>query len=73
MTAVKERIIGAVTVMNDDEAERFWNIIVNRFAPSWDNIEEEEPDEFDLQMLKAIETDSDCHKFTLEAEIDWEK
>lgn len=40
---------------------------------SWDNIEEEEPDEFDLQMLKAIETDSDCHKFTLETEIDWEK
>ena len=34
-----------------------------------DNIEEEEPDEFDLQMLKAIESDPECHEFTSEENI----
>ena len=27
------------------------------------NIEEIEPDEFDLAMLREIENDPDCHKF----------
>ena len=27
------------------------------------NIPEVEPDEFDLQMLKEIEQDKDCHEF----------
>ncbi len=73
MTAIKERIIGAVTVMNDNDAEKFWNIILEHFAPSWDSIEEEEPDELDLQMLKAIEANPECHEFTPEADINWEK
>jgi len=30
---------------------------------SWDNIEEVEPDEIDLTMLKEIEDDPDCHEF----------
>ncbi len=73
MTAIKERIIGAVTIMNDSDAEKFWNIILNTFTPSWDSIEDVEPDEYDLQMLKAIESDPECHEFTPENEIDWEK
>ena len=36
------------------------------------NIEDVEPDEYDLQMLKAIESDPECHEFTPENEIDWE-
>lgn len=72
MTAVKERIIGAVTVMNNSDAEKFWNIILKDFATSWDDIEEEEPDAFDLQMLKAIESDPECHEFTSESNIDWD-
>lgn len=71
MTAVKERIIGAVTIMNDHDAEKFWNIILKDFTPSWDDIEEEEPDEIDLQMLKAIESDPECHEFTPEKDINW--
>lgn len=71
MTAIKERIIGAVTVMNDSDAEKFWNIILDNFTPSWDNIEEIEPDEFDLQMIKAIESDPECHEFVSENEINW--
>lgn len=72
MTSVKERIIGAVTVMNDSDAEKFWNIILTNFSPSWDDIEEIEPDEFDLQMLKAIESDPECHDFIPENEINWD-
>lgn len=72
MTAIKERIISAVTIMNDSDAEKFWNIILNTFTPSWDSIEDVEPDEYDLQMLKAIESDPECHEFTPENEIDWE-
>lgn len=45
MTAIKERIIGAVTVMSDSDAEEFWEIIKGRFRTSWDDIEEVEPDE----------------------------
>ena len=39
---------------------------------SWDHIEEEEPDAIDLKMLKAIETDPECHEFTNESDIDWD-
>lgn len=72
MTAIKERIIEAVTVMSDSDAEEFWKIIKGRFRTSWDDIEEVEPDEIDLQMLKAIEEDPECHIFTKENEINWD-
>lgn len=58
MTAIKERIIGALTLMNDDTAEQFWELIQSHFAISaktWEDIEEAEPDEIDLMMLKEIE------------------
>lgn len=57
--------------MNDNDAEKFRNIILNNFAPSWDNIIEEEPDEFDLQMLEAIESDPECREFIPESKINW--
>ena len=64
--------VGAVTVMSEHDAEEFWNIILKKFAPTtWDNIEEEEPDAIDLEMLKAIETDPECHEFTKESDINW--
>lgn len=50
MTAIKERIIGAVTIMNDSDAEKFWNIILNTFTPSRDNIEDVEPDEIEALL-----------------------
>lgn len=72
MTAVKEKIVGAITIMSDTDAEELWKIIVQKYTPiSWDDIEEVEPDEIDLQMLEAIETDPDCHEFTKESEINW--
>lgn len=72
MTAVKEKIIGAVTVMTDADAEFFWQLIEKKFSPSWDDIKEEVPDEIDLLMLKAIEDDPECHEFTNEKDIDWD-
>ena len=71
MSIVKERIIGAVTVMSDSDAESFWKIIQKKFVPSWDGIEEIEPDEDDIAMLQAIAEDPECHEFTKESDIDW--
>ena len=62
MTAVKEKILGAVTVMSDADAKEFWKIILDKYSPvTWEDIEEEEPDDIDLQMIKAIEEDPECH------------
>ena len=73
MTAVKEKIVGAVTVMSDKDAEEFWNLILQKYNPvSWEDIEEVAPDEIDLQMLKAIEEDPECHEFTSENDINWD-
>ena len=71
MSAVKERLIGAVTVMDEKMAERLWNIILSDFSSEWDGIPEEEPDEWDQEMLADIENDPDCHSFTAEDQIDW--
>lgn len=72
MTAVKEKIIEAVTVMNDTDSELFWRLIEKKFSPSWDDIEEEAPDEIDLQMLEAIKHDPECHEFIREQDIVWD-
>ncbi len=72
MTPVKEKIIGAVTVMTDKDAESFWKLIEKKYAPSWEDIEEEEPDSIDIQMLEAIRNDPDCHEFTNEKDIEWD-
>lgn len=64
MSNIKERILGAVTVMSDYDAEIVWKLIVDRFSTtSWDEIETEIPDEIDLQMLKEIDENPDCHEF----------
>ncbi len=36
----------------------------NQLKKSWDNIREEEADEWDLQMLKEIEDDPECNEFS---------
>ena len=72
MTAVKEKIIEAITIMNDADAESFWNLIQKKYTPSWDDIKEEEPDAIDIQMLEAIKNDPDCREFTKENDIIWD-
>lgn len=72
MTATKERIMGAVALMSEKEAENFWTLIQNHYTISpktWKDIEEVTPDEIDLVMLKEIEADPDCHEFLSADEV----
>lgn len=72
MTAIKERLIGAITMMDDEKAQALWDMIVIQYAPkSWEDIHEEEPDAIDLQMLEEIEKNPECHEFVKESDIDW--
>ena len=70
MSIVKERILGALTVMTDEEAKIIWEIIMNRFSDkAWDEIETIEPDELDLAMLDDIDNNTDCHSFISSDEL----
>ena len=72
MNAIKERILGAVTVMGNDDAMKLWSFISDNFSDAeadWETIPEVEPDEIDLQMLQEIEEDPDCHEFVNEARV----
>lgn len=66
MSAVKERILGAVTVMNENDAQILWNVITQTFSESWENIEEIKPDDWDLQMLDEIKENPECREFMSE-------
>ena len=70
MTPIKERILGAVTIMSNEDAEKLWFIIKNKFDDNiWDNIDEIQPDEWDLKMLSEIEKNPDCKEFISEEEL----
>lgn len=52
----QRRIIDAMTMMNDSDAEKVWNFVITNLSPkSWDDIEEVSPDEWDLKMLDEID------------------
>lgn len=51
MSNVKERILGAVTIMSEKDAEKVWNLIQSAFALN--NAEEVAPDPDELVALKA--------------------
>lgn len=58
--------------MNDKDTEFFWKLIQDRYTISpktWEDIEEVEPDEFDLAMLKEIEENPECHEFISQEEV----
>lgn len=70
MSTVKERILGAITVMDDTDAIVVWNFIANTFpGRKWDDIEETAPDEWDREMLREIANNPDCHEFLPEQEV----
>ena len=70
MNAIKERILGAVTMMDDSDAEKVWNFVIKNLSPrSWDDIEEVTPDEWDLKMLDEIDKNPDCHEFISQEEL----
>ncbi len=68
MSAIKERIFGALTVMSEDDAQRLWQLISAEFVEhSWDDIEAVTPDDFDIKMLNNLD-DPDCHSFMSSAD-----
>lgn len=70
MSNIKERILGALTVMSDEDANIIWNIILNQFSDhGWDRIETVEPDEMDLKMLNEIKNDPDCNEFVSSTQL----
>ena len=70
MTAIKERILGAISVMSDSDAEDVWAYIITRFpSRSWDEIEETVPDEWDRAMLKEISENPECHEFISQDQV----
>lgn len=64
MSDIKERILGAISIMNDDDAQMVWELILTHFPKrSWDNIDTVYPDELDNQMIQDIATNPDCKEF----------
>lgn len=54
MSIIKERIIGAVTVMSEDDAKKIWTMILNEVAPKdFSNFEEVEPEDNEKKILDA--------------------
>lgn len=70
MSEVKARLIGAITVMDEAGAQRLWDIVKRLYSSSgWDAVEETEPDEIDLQMIRDAQADPDCSSFASDAEV----
>lgn len=51
MSKTKERIIGAISIMNEQQAEKVWELIQATFKLT--NVEEVKPDNEELQALSA--------------------
>ena len=69
MSNVKERIIGAITVMSEENAEKLWMLIETRFSSNqWDGIEEIEPDETDIRMAEEAKHNPECQVFLSQQE-----
>ena len=67
MSNVKERLLGAITVMSEKDANALWKIIIDNF--SWNDIESVTPDKTDRKMLSDIERDPDCKVFVPADEV----
>ncbi len=65
MSDIKQRLIGAIAVMDEDGAKRLWKIVEGLYSEgsSWDSIPEEEPDEIDIEMIREALEDPDCRDF----------
>ncbi len=57
MSEVKERILGAVTIMSEEDAQKVWDLIRATFSLS--NLEETIPDDEETAILKAYHAGSD--------------
>ncbi len=70
MSEVKARLMGAITVMDEENARRLWSIVERLYsADGWDAVEEEAPDAVDLEMLRELQADPDCSTIATPEEI----
>ena len=70
MSEVKANLIGAITVMDEDGAQRLWEIVKQMYSSnSWDAVESVEPDEIDLQMIQEAQDDPDCNTLASDSEV----
>lgn len=66
MSNIKERIIGAVTIMSEKDAEKIWNLIQASFILP--DIEEVEPDPDELEALRRYEAGDPDYQPSISAE-----
>lgn len=52
MSDIKERILGAISIMSDKEAAKIWDLILATFA--LENAEEVQPDESEHSAFRAF-------------------
>ena len=68
MSNVKERILGAVTIMSEEDAQKVWEMIQGAFVLS--NAEEVTPDPDELSAIKAYKSgDSDYQPAVSHADL----
>ncbi len=64
--SVKEQIITVLDFMNEEQLSLLLDNIKQSYTikfKDWGDIPEEEPDEWDLEMLKEIENNPECKEF----------
>ena len=66
MSDIKERIIGAVTIMSEEEAEKVWNLIQSSFVLS--DVEEVKPDPDELEAMRRYEAGDPDYQPSISAE-----
>lgn len=63
MSAIKERIIGAVSIMNEKDAEKVWNLIQATFALA--NAPEEQADNDEIEIMQAYRNGNPDYQATI--------
>ena len=74
MSITKAKILRTIESMEDDDAILVldWlnnNFVIKNKKIGWDDIEEIEPDKFDLEMMVDIKINLDCKEFISEEEL----
>ena len=66
MNFIKERLIGAITVMSVEEAEKLWNIILSEYDDfKWENFAETDPTEEETNIFKAYMSGDEEYQTTI--------
>lgn len=63
MSMIKERIIGAVSIMNEKDAEKVWNLIQATFALS--NAPEDEAEADEIAIMKEYSNGNKDYQATI--------